>query len=311
MIAAMCGAVGITSWRQSSHNIRKIKNLYRRVQNLKRSTSGDEKKKAKRERLIVEAHEAYLELVASFLDRVEKSVAMLREKGLAGEEKLSEVESYMSHARRQMDQIRRRVVAGEKIPHDEKVFSIFAEHTEWISKGKAGVPQELGLRVCILEDQYGFVLYHHVMQKQTDERVTLLMVDEARARFPELNSCSFDKGFYTPLNREELQQRLDHVILPKKGKLSLQDKDHESSEAFVQGKRKHSGVESAINALEVHGLDRCPDRGLDGFQRYVGLAVLARNIQILGHKLQQHQIKRQKRIAQLRRRKQDPQQQAA
>jgi IS5 family transposase len=311
LIAAMCSAVGITSWRQSSHNMRKIKKLFRRVQNLKQSKSGDEKKKAKRERLIVEAHEAYLELVASFLDRVEKSVAMLREKGLAGEEKLSEVERYMSHARRQMDQIRRRVVAGEKIPHDEKVFSIFEEHTEWISKGKAGVPQELGLRVCILEDQYGFVLYHHVMQKQTDDRVALLMVDEAKARFPELNSCSFDKGFYTPLNREELQQRLDHVILPKKGKLSLQDKELESSETFVQGKRKHSGVESAINALENHGLDRCPDRGLEGFQRYVGLAVLARNIQILGHMLQQNQIKRQKRIAKLGSRKQDPQQQAA
>jgi hypothetical protein len=30
---------------------------------------------------------------------------------------------------------------GEKIPHEEKVFSIFEGHTEWISKGKAGVPQ--------------------------------------------------------------------------------------------------------------------------------------------------------------------------
>ena len=44
----------------------------------------------------------------------------------------------------------------------------------------------------------------------------------------------------------------------------------------------HAAVESAINALEVHGLDRCPDHGLDGFRRYVSLAVVARNIQILG-----------------------------
>ena len=48
----------------------------------------------------------------------------------------------------------------------KKVFSIFEEHTEWISKGKAGVPQELGLCVCILEDQHGFILHHHVMEKQ-------------------------------------------------------------------------------------------------------------------------------------------------
>jgi len=101
------------------------------------------------------------------------------------------------------------------------------------------------------------------------------------------------------------------VILPKKGKLSSRDKEHESSEVFVAGKRKHSGVESAINALENHGLDRCPDRGLDGFQRYVALAVLARNIQILGHKLQQKQVQREKRIEKLGRSKQESQRQAA
>ena len=58
--------------------------------------------------------------------------------------------NYMSHAERQIDQIRRRVIGGERISHEEKVFSIFEEYTEWISKGKAGVPQELGLLVCIL-----------------------------------------------------------------------------------------------------------------------------------------------------------------
>lgn len=205
----------------------------------------------------------------------------------------------MAHARRQIDQIRRRVVLGEKIPHREKVFSIFEEHTEWISKGKAGVPQELGLRVCILEDRYGFILHHHVMQKQTDDKVTLQMVREAKKRFPGLASCSFDKGFYSPPNRKELQETLDLVILPKKGKLSLHDKQVESSEAFVQGKRKHSAVESAINALEVHGLDRCPDQGVDGFDRYVALAVLSRNLQILGYKIQQKKIKSNKRIEKL------------
>ncbi len=47
----------------------------------------------------------------------------------------------MRHAERQIDQIRRRVIGGERIPHDEKVFSIFEEHTQWIRKGKAEVLQ--------------------------------------------------------------------------------------------------------------------------------------------------------------------------
>jgi hypothetical protein len=45
-------------------------------------------------------------------------------------------------------------------------------------------------------------------------------------------------------------------------------------------------VESAINALEVHGLDLCRDHGITGFKRYVALAVVARNIQRLGAILQ-------------------------
>ena len=65
---------------------------------------------------------------------------------------------------------------GEKIPHNEKVFSLFKPYTEWISKGKAGVPVELGVRVCVLEDQYQFVLHHQVMWKTTDDKVALSMV---------------------------------------------------------------------------------------------------------------------------------------
>jgi hypothetical protein len=47
-------------------------------------------------------------------------------------------------------------------------------------------------------------------------------------------------------------------------------------------RRAHPAVESTINALEVHGLDQCPDYGIDGFKRYVSLAVVARNIHRLG-----------------------------
>ena len=63
-------------------------------------------------------------------------------------------------------QIKRRVIEGEKIAHAEKVFSLFQPHTEWISKGKAGVPVELGIRMCVMEDTHGFILHHRVMKKR-------------------------------------------------------------------------------------------------------------------------------------------------
>ena len=57
----------------------------------------------------------------------------------------------------------------------------------------------------------------------------------------------------------------------------------------------HSAVESAINGLEVHGLDVCPDHGIDGFKRYVALAVLARNIHRIGAILKERENRRAKR----------------
>ncbi|MCD6150575.1 MAG: hypothetical protein J7J70_02825 [Deltaproteobacteria bacterium] len=67
------------------------------------------------------------------------------------------------------------------------MFSIFEEYTEWISKGEAGVPVELGLKVCVM-----------LMQQQTDDQVAIPMVKQTVEKFPELNSCSFDKGFHLP-----------------------------------------------------------------------------------------------------------------
>jgi hypothetical protein len=235
--------------------------------------------------------------VDSFLSRAKQSLKTLRSYHQISDYKAEEISGYIQHVQRQIDQIQRRVIDGETIPHDEKVFSIFEEHTEWIVKGKAGISQELGLRICVLEDQHRFILHHHVMVKQEDKDVAIPITLEAKKRYPNLNGCSYDKGFYSPSNRKKLSQVLAKLTMPKKGRLSQKDKEIEYSDEFVRFRRQHSAVESAINALEHHGLDRCLDRGLIGFQRYVALAVVARNIHILGHMIQQKQKKKLKRAA--------------
>lgn len=289
LVATLCAVCGLSNWRQSNHNIKKLKQLFRKAQQLKRSTSKDEKKKAERDELIKAAHQEYIDTANMFLGKIHSTIEKTSLGGPRAIALTFVIESFLKHAERQIDQIHRRVILGEKIPHSEKVFSIFQEHTEWISKGKAGVPVELGLKVCVLEDQYGFLLHHRVMEHETDDMVAVSMIKEAKEKFPSLNSCSFDKGFHSPTNQKELLQHIDNVILPKKGKLSLADKQREHSTDFINARHQHSAVESAINALEVHGLDRCPDNGIHGFKRYVSLAVLARNIQQLGVKLRDNQ----------------------
>ena len=270
----------------------------RSAQNKKRSKARSEAQQEKNAALIIEAHQEYLDTARATLSKAQATLSALGKQGLADQfdvVKKLEIERFMAHAIRQIDQIKRRVILGEVIAHDEKVFSIFEPHTEWISKGKAGVPVELGVKVCILEDQYQFILHHQVMQQSTDDQVAVPMVVAAKKRFPNLTACSFDKGFHTPQNQVALQEHLTLVALPRKGRLSQSAQAALQADGFVKARRAHSAVESAINALEVHGLDRCPDHGIDGFKRYVALAVVARNIHRIGAILKQRQQEREQR----------------
>jgi transposase, IS5 family len=280
--ARLCQEQNLIGWRQSNHNVRTFKKQYRTIQGLKRSTTQDEVKRQARDEVIKKAHQYYLEQAEAFLVRARATRLLLSTLPRLVPLFLGDLDGYIAHAIRQIDQIRRRVIQGVAIPHGEKVFSIFQPHTEWISKGKAGVPVELGLRVCVLEDRDRFILHHRVMAKETDDQVAVAMIKAAKERFPRLSLCSFDKGFHTPGNQQALKAELSTVVLPKKGRLSVADRERETASEFVAARQQHSSVESAINALGVHGLDLCRDHGLDGFNRYVALAVVARNIQRLG-----------------------------
>jgi hypothetical protein len=298
LTARWCERREVSDWRQSKHNVRHLKGLLRKAQNTKRRKSRSEQQQKKNASLSIEAHQAYLDVAERYLNKAQATVSRLEQSGVNNEfdvmRKL-EIEGFMRHAIRQIDQTKRRVILGEAIPHGEKVFSIFEPHTEWVSKGKAGVAVELGVKVCILEDQHQFILHHQVMQQQSDDQVAVSMVKEAKQRFAKLNACSFDKGFHSPENQLTLKRQLERVALPTKGKLSQSAQAAEQSEAFVKARRAHSAVESAINALEVHGLDMCPDHGIGGFKRYVALAVVARNIHRIGAILWQQEHKRARR----------------
>jgi IS5 family transposase len=290
LTAELSEAYGLSDWRQYKYNVKQVKRLMRAAQTKKRYRGKTQAHKDRCQKEMKHTHRCYIELASGYLDKVFSTLKALAHQGL---DKLSDtlhveaIQGYAAHAQRQIEQIRRRVLEGETIAHAEKIFSIFEPHTEWVCKGKAGVPVELGLRVCVMEDQHQFILYHEVMEKQTDDHVAVSMVEQTQHRFPALTLTSFDKGFHSPENQQVLSEKLDVVALPRKGRLSQQARVIEESVEFRTARRKHSAVESAINALEVHGLDRCPDHGVEGFKRYVALSVVARNIHRIGVLLQQ------------------------
>lgn len=305
LTAGLCTAHPISDWRQQAYNVKQMKRQMRITQQKKRHSGKTPRQKMNAEKGIKQAHVDLIKLSGTFLNKMEGTLAKVTQTGVLKASDLALIERiryFSNHAHRQIEQIHRRVLQDEKIPHEEKVFSLFQPHTEWVAKGKVGVPVELGLRVCVLEDQHQFILHHRVMQKETDSQVAIPMVSASKSAFPRLTSCSFDKGFHSPENQHILQGQLNVVALKRKGKLSQQAQRIESSSEFKAAHHKHAAVESAINALEVHGLDRCPDHGIDGFKRYVALAIVARNIHRIGHILHQ---KAQAKLARLRNRCRD------
>jgi len=157
------------------------------------------------------------------------------------------------------------------------------------------VPVELGVRVSVLEDQYQFILHHRIMWNETDDKVAVPMIKEARQRYPEISQCSFDKGYYSKDNVIELNQHLTHVVLPKKGRCNKEEKAWQESEIFAAARRQHSGVEACINNLEVRGLNRCLSYGQDGFERHVALSIVATNLHRIGLLLQRKELARLQR----------------
>lgn len=80
------------------------------------------------------------------------------------------------------------------------------------------------------------------MEKETDDKVAIPMVKNCKDKFPDLISCSFDKGFHLPANQKDLQEHLGMVVLPKKGKLSSIDKEREYAPDFIKASHQHSAV---------------------------------------------------------------------
>jgi hypothetical protein len=188
---------------------------------------------------------------------------------------------------KQLDLVERRLLQGQTIPHEEKVFSLFEPHTQWIKKGKLFPPVELGHKVLLTTDQHELILDYKIMDQLNDVDEVIGLADRLLGSYGSraLASLSFDKGFSRAEDRQLLELYFPEVIMPKRGKRNSQEQAREQQRSFAALRRKHNAIESDINALEHHGLNRCPDKGLHGFKRYVGFGVLAYNLHKIGQRL--------------------------
>lgn len=180
---------------------------------------------------------------------------------------------------------RRRVLLGETVPNEDKLFSIFEPHTQLYKRGKAGEPVQFGRLLLVYEDAAGFLVHQHLMNR--DAQDADVPVEQTRALQLRLQNrieeISFDCGFHSPENQTELAKIVPLVCLPKKGKHQAAEQNASATAEFRRARRRHSGVEAVIGALQAgNGLKRCRDKTELGFERYLALGVFGRNLHTLG-----------------------------
>jgi IS5 family transposase len=281
---------GITGWRKHKSWQRGLKNLYRVA--VKSARSGA---KNKQERMSA-AVGAYLGFARALDAKITGSEAeMTGLQGLGALVLMLSLDYYREMLRKHIDLVERRLLKGEVIPHEEKLFSIFEPHSEWISKGKVGIQAEIGHKILVATDQYHFILHHQVIENTSDYGLAVQLTKKLLEKYPDIASLSFDKGFFSKENKEKVRELIPEALLvmPKRGKLSQAEKEEEGTKAYKKAKRKHSAVESNINQLESNGLNRCPDKGMGGFKRYAALGVLSYNLHRLGKLLLEAERKKQ------------------
>lgn len=286
----------IKGWRKMKDICSTTKSLFRQAsQQVFRSNGKNEQQKR-------QAVKDYLQQSDTLQQRFNEVLkAPPAGKAIAILEIITELKRYNGFVKKFSDQIERRLLKGETIEASEKVYSIFEEHTEWITKGKLNKKVELGHLLLITTDQHQLIVDYKIMEEERDAAQVAPLKQRIQQNYADnkIISHSFDKGFWSKDNLTALQQDYtEQAVLPKRGKFTKEDKERESDKTFKQLRNAHSAVESNINMLEHHGLNRCADKGLKGYKRNVGLSVLAYNLHIIGNILKKQELqKEEKRIA--------------
>ena len=186
---------------------------------------------------------------------------------------------------RVVDQARRRVLRGERVPNDEKLFSLFEPHTELLVRGKAGKPVEFGHMIQIQQVADKFITDYGVFPKRPVESTLLDAALESHkglfGAYPA--TLATDKGYYGSMDAiGHLQKKVAVVSIAKKGRRTAEETEREHDPLFRHAQRFRAGVEGTISFLKrVLRLARCFNKGWKHFVSTVGQTVFAHNLLIL------------------------------
>ena len=192
---------------------------------------------------------------------------------------------YLPIIERVLHQTEQRIFQGVMLPADEKVYSVFEEHTELLKRGKAGKPVEFGHKVLIAQTAEKFIHHYQVFPKRKEDKDLLEPTLKAHQQLfgtgPDV--LATDKGFYENMKQIiDLEKNIETVSICKKGRRNPQEDERECTEAFKEGQRFRAGCEGSISVLKrVFKLGRCFFKGFKNYAASVGCGIFCHNLVLL------------------------------
>jgi IS5 family transposase len=286
-------AFEVSGWRQHEHLLKRIKNLAIRIARLSSSKSPTAKERMKEE------YRKLLERSKKILQRAEELVKQVTDEDadVATVCQIADLQRFIDLTKQVWGTTYRRTIEGETVPNADKIFSIFETHTQLYRRGKARDENQWGRLVLVYEDAVGFISHYFVLPRDAQDADVVVeqtrIVQERHKN--QIEDASFDRGFYSRENEEQLRMIIEHPCLPKKSPKEYAEQQKNASVRFHTARQRHPGIESAIGALQSgNGLERCRDRTEIGFERYIALGILGRNLHVLGKLLIQQRAPKSK-----------------
>jgi IS5 family transposase len=272
LAAALAKAHDLPGWRQHEHLLKDVQALVREISRASRAKSkGADRLKPGYQRLLTVAEELLQrarDLLLTLRFRAKGEGIDWLGEGFAGPHE--ELWHYVQLTAKVCSTARRRVLLGETVPNEEKIFSIFEPHTELIKRGKQPDPIQYGHKVLVIEDAVGFICQYQVVANGVlDQDVLVPAMTTLQERVGgRIERASFDRAFHTAENQEKLAALVDHPCIPVKGQNRGRQQQEEARVEFRQARQSHPGIASAIGALQAgNGQERCRDKSKLGYER--------------------------------------------
>ena len=213
-----------------------------------------------------------------------------------------QIVSYCDLGDRVLSQTRRRVLQGEQVPTEEKVYSIFEPHTDLIKRGKERKPIEFGHKVFLAESGHGLITQYQVLtgNPADQDHVTPSLTRHATIFHQAPDLYSSDRGFFNESNLEACRTAgVKLTCIPQSGgKRSAEREAFEKSPAFKRGQRFRAGIVGRISVLfRGRGMKRALVEGREHFELLVGAAVLANNLMVIVELLRRPRARPRRRAA--------------